>query len=87
MNDKTRRVFIGWLNLTVGERQELEADIRRFNTSTESVQRQLRESTGSSVMKMDEPRTSSSACCGSHRKALKELLIVTQDRLGTAALC
>jgi hypothetical protein len=44
MNDKTNKVFLGWLNLTIGERQELEAAIRRFNTASESDRRQLRES-------------------------------------------
>jgi hypothetical protein len=65
MNEKTRRVFNGWLNLTIGERQELEAAIRRYNTSTESEQRQLRESTRSSVMKMDTgPLGTVCSCCG-----------------------
>jgi hypothetical protein len=65
MNDKTKRVFNGWLSLTIGERQELEAAIRRFNTFTESGQGQLRESTRTSVRKMDPgQRGSGCACCG-----------------------
>jgi hypothetical protein len=65
MNDKTRKVFNGWLNLTIGERQELQAAILRFNTSTDSEQRQLRESVRDSVMKMDTgPLGGRCACCG-----------------------
>jgi hypothetical protein len=44
MNNKTNKVFWGWLNLTEGERQELDAAVRRFNTASESERRQLRES-------------------------------------------
>jgi len=66
MNEKTRTVFNGWLNLTVGERQELEAAVRRFNTSTETERRQLRESTRDSVMKMDTGPLGGGGCvcCG-----------------------
>jgi hypothetical protein len=68
MNDKTKKVFLGWLNLTDGERQELEAAIRRFNTSTDSDRRQLRESTRDSVGKVITGPLGSSGsgcpCCG-----------------------
>ena len=65
MNDKAKRVFNGWLNLTIGERQELENAIRRFNTTTVEERRRLLESTRDSVMKMDTgPLGSGCACCG-----------------------
>jgi len=65
MNDKTKRVFLGWLGLTTAERQELEKEIRRFLVSTESDQRQVRESTRSTVMKMDTgPLGTPCSCCG-----------------------
>ena len=65
MNDKTKRVFNGWLSLTIGERQELEATIRRFNTFTEPGQGQLRESTRTSIRKMDISHLGTGcACCG-----------------------
>jgi len=68
MNNKTNRVFLGWLNLTVGERQELEAAVRRYNTASESELREVRESTRDSIAKVITGPLGSGGgvcpCCG-----------------------
>jgi hypothetical protein len=65
MNDKTRRVFNGWLSLSDSERVEFDAAVREFRTAAESTKRELRESIRSKVEKMDTgPVGSPCACCG-----------------------
>jgi hypothetical protein len=65
MNDKTRRVFAGWLKLTEGERRDLENAVREYNTATLSEQRRLMESTRDSVTKMETgPLPGGCPCCG-----------------------
>lgn len=68
MNNKTNKVFWGWLNLSDGERQELEAAIRRYNVTTDSERRALRESVRDSVTKLVTGPLGSGGgacpCCG-----------------------
>jgi hypothetical protein len=65
MNDKTKRVFNGWLALTTAEREEFEKAVREYNTSTSTKQQQLRESSSDRVMKMQTgPLGQGCACCG-----------------------
>jgi|HubBroStandDraft_4_1064222.scaffolds.fasta_scaffold417353_1 hypothetical protein len=65
MNNKTNKVFFGWLNLTDGERQELEAAIRRFNSATEPERRQLRESVTKVITgPLGSGSGSGCPCCG-----------------------
>jgi hypothetical protein len=44
MNEKTRRVFNGWLNLTPDERREFQDAIRQYNDATEPRRTEIRES-------------------------------------------
>jgi hypothetical protein len=67
MNNKTNKVFLGWMNLTDGEREELETAMRRFRNAADSERRQLRESVRDSVTKViTGPLGSGSGCpcCG-----------------------
>ncbi len=65
MNNKTERVFSGWLALTPVERAELEKAVREFNAGSISKQQELRESTRDHLTKMQTgPLGSSCPCCG-----------------------
>ena len=65
MNDKTRRVFNGWLELSATEREEFAKAVREYNAETFTKQRELRESTQDRVMKMQTgPLAPGCPCCG-----------------------
>jgi hypothetical protein len=64
MNNKTNKVFWGWLNLTDGERQELQEAIRRFNTATDSDRRELRESVAKVITGPLGTGGGGCPCCG-----------------------
>ena len=60
MNDKTKRVMSGMLNLSDAERAEVEEDLRRYRTKSiteqERYKAELRVTSG--------PVGSTCACCG-----------------------
>jgi len=65
MNDKTKRVFNGWLVLSADERAEFEKAVRDYHSSTSTKQRELRETFSDRVQKMQTgPLSSGCACCG-----------------------
>jgi hypothetical protein len=65
MNDKTRRVFNGWLALSEAERIEFEQAMKEFNGATPTKQRELRETFQDRVTKMQTgPLGQGCACCG-----------------------
>jgi hypothetical protein len=68
VNNKVSKVFWGWLNLTEGERQELDQTVRRYLQTTDSERRALRESVRDSVTKLVTGPLGSGGgscpCCG-----------------------
>lgn len=65
MNDKTKRVFNGWLALSATERDEFEKAVREYNASTSTKQKELRETFSDRVQKMQTgPLSQGCACCG-----------------------
>jgi hypothetical protein len=65
MNDKTRRVFNGWLALTVAERDEFDKALKEYNAASSTKQRELRESSHDRVIKMQTgPLSGGCPCCG-----------------------
>jgi hypothetical protein len=65
MNEKTRKVFNGWLGLTEEERAQLQAAIRDFNVSNSTKQTEIRESVRKSATRMETgPLGRGCPCCG-----------------------
>lgn len=66
MNDKTRRVFNGWLALSTDERDEFEKAVKEYNATPSTKQRELRESSQDRVLKMQTGPLGPGACpcCG-----------------------
>lgn len=65
MNDKTQRVFNGWLALTEAERRDFADAERRYVQSTGAGRQQIQESTRSSVVKLQTgPLGQTCPCCG-----------------------
>lgn len=64
MNDKTRRVFHGWLELSAAERDEFEKAIREYNAAYPTKQRELRESADRVIKMQTGPLTGGCPCCG-----------------------
>ena len=66
MNDKTRRIFNGWLALSAAERDEFEKAAKEYNAASSTQQRELKESSQDRVMKMQTGPLGPSGCpcCG-----------------------
>jgi hypothetical protein len=65
MNNKTTRVFNGWLHLSLDERREFDEALRQYRASTDYQQRNLREATEGIVTKMQTgPLGETCRCCG-----------------------
>lgn len=60
MNDKTKRVFNGWLALSADERRELQANMKEYLEGTATFQESLRKSTSISL----GPVGGGCPCCG-----------------------
>ena len=64
MNNKTKIVFNGWLQLSQAERQQFQIGVQDFNTGTQEKKVELTESTRG-VMKMETgPLGHGCPCCG-----------------------
>jgi len=65
MNNKTERVFNGWLALTPVERAEFDKAVREFNAGSSFKQEEVRKSLREHLNKMQTgPLGSACACCG-----------------------
>jgi len=66
MNEKTNKVFNGWLGLTTDERREFDKAVRDYNNETESGKTTLRESVGKTAGTRMEtgPLGRGCPCCG-----------------------
>lgn len=65
MNEKTERVFNGWLALSATERAEFDRAVRDYNNGSTSKQQEIRESTREHLTKMQTgPLGHPCACCG-----------------------
>jgi len=65
MNDKTGKVFNGWLGLTSEERRDFQNAIRDFIDATDSRKTEIRESLRKSATKMETgPLGGRCPCCG-----------------------
>jgi hypothetical protein len=65
MNEKTQKVFNGWLSLTVDERQEFNKALREYTEKPESGKIEFRESIHKSATKMETgPLGRGCPCCG-----------------------
>lgn len=65
MNEKTTRVFKGWLELTDDERRLLSDAIRQYSEKTSSGKQVLKEEVRASVTKMQTgPLGPTCPCCG-----------------------
>jgi hypothetical protein len=65
MNEKTTRVFNGWLALSEAERSEFEKAVREYNATPMEKRARLRESTRDHVTKMQTgPLGQGCPCCG-----------------------
>lgn len=65
MNEKTKLVFRGWLELTADEQQQLSHAIRQYNEKLFSEQRALQADLHKSVTRMQTgPLGQTCPCCG-----------------------
>lgn len=65
MNEKTTRVFNGWLALFADERADFEKAVREYNAASSTKQQQLKESTRDRVIKVQTgPLGHGCPCCG-----------------------
>jgi hypothetical protein len=65
MNDKTKRVFNGWLALSDAERDEFKKARKEYKEATPTKQQQLRESSRDQIQKMQTgPLSQGCPCCG-----------------------
>ena len=65
MNEKTRKVFNGWLGLSNSERREFLEAIRDYDSANDSRKTEIRESIRNSVTKMQTgPLGGGCPCCG-----------------------
>jgi len=65
MNDKTAKVFNGWLALTVEERQKFNEALREYTEKPESGKAEFRESVRKSATRMETgPLGKGCPCCG-----------------------
>jgi hypothetical protein len=65
MNDKTTRVFNGWLNLSEPERAEFRDAMQEYVAGAAGVKKRLAEDSRSVITKMQTgPLGGTCACCG-----------------------
>jgi hypothetical protein len=65
MNDKTKRVFNGWLALSDAERTEFDKAMKEYAAAPLEKKQQLRKSTSDRIMQMQTgPLSQGCACCG-----------------------
>ena len=65
MNEKTNRVFNGWLALTENERNDFEKAVREYQAAPIDKRARLRESTRDHATKMQTgPLSQGCPCCG-----------------------
>jgi hypothetical protein len=65
MNDKTTRVFNGWLQLTFSEKQEFDAEVRRYQGALDPEKHRMREAYSGHVLRMQTgPLGNTCPCCG-----------------------
>jgi hypothetical protein len=64
MNEKTKRVFRGWLELSSTEREEFQKAIDEYNRASETRKRELRESYDRVIKMQTGPLSQGCPCCG-----------------------
>ncbi len=64
MNDKTRTVFVGWLELTEAERRDFASEVTSAQQKSGSEQRRLLEEGRTAVKSYLGPVGQSCPCCG-----------------------
>ena len=65
MNDKTKRVFNGWLALTEAERTEFEKAVKEYDAAPSEKKQLVRKSNSDRIMQMQTgPLSQGCACCG-----------------------
>jgi uncharacterized protein Yka (UPF0111/DUF47 family) len=65
MNEKTQRVFNGWVQLSSAERRDFQDAIRDYESASDSRKTEIRESMRKSATKMQTgPLGGGCPCCG-----------------------
>jgi hypothetical protein len=65
VNDKTNRVFNGWLTLSEAERVEFRDAMQKYVSGTSEIKKRITEDSRSVITKMQTgPLGGTCACCG-----------------------